>query len=63
MRRVDLRIGFAEAASENSVTLRIERELSRPGIRRRLSFIVPASPSSGSDEADASWDPRHSRLR
>ena len=43
MRSVDLRIGFAEVASESSVTRRIEPELARRPGRRRSSVPRPTS--------------------
>jgi hypothetical protein len=50
MRSVDLWVGFVEVASIGFVTLRIEARgrFAGPGIRPRLSFIAPASPSFGS---------------
>ena len=60
---VDLRIGSAEAASESSVTRRIEPELSRRRGHSSASVLhrVRIRLHPGSDEADASWDPRHRR--
>ena len=65
MRSVDLRIGFAEVASESFVTPRIEPELARRPGHSSASVVhrVRIRRHPARDEADASWDPRHRRLR
>jgi hypothetical protein len=63
MRSADLRIGFAEVASECYAAY--QPDLARLPGHSSASVVHPVRIRRhlARDEADASWDPRHRRLR